>query len=58
MDCLVVSEPSPTGPGDLIEDGCTPERKLPIVCVQVDEFGQYPELIDTWAPCPGDQNFD
>jgi len=59
MDCIVVSEPGPSGPGDLIENGCKPkERSLPVICVQVTEDGTYPPLTDNFAPCNGDNDWD
>ncbi len=54
MDCIQVYSP---GMGDLVEDGCTKDRTLPAVCVQVEDDGTYPELVDNFEPCPGDPNY-
>ena len=54
MDCVQTYE---LGTGNLLEDGCTSDRTLPIACVRVLEDGTVPELIDTFEPCPGDPNF-
>lgn len=51
MDCLKVY----TGTA-LSEDGCTPERKLPIVCRQVKADASIDPLTDTFQKCPGDPN--
>ena len=51
MDCLQVMSGA-----DVTQDGCTPDRTLPIVCVAVAEDGTHPALVDTFAPCPGDPN--
>lgn len=53
MDCLQLLE----GGGLVTEDGCTKERTLPVTCVQVADDGTVPELVDTFAPCPGDPNY-
>ncbi|MBN2361762.1 MAG: hypothetical protein JXR83_20080 [Deltaproteobacteria bacterium] len=53
-DCTLVFAADGTA---LIEDGCTPARTLPQVCVQVEDDGTVPPLIDTFSPCPGDPNF-
>lgn len=50
MDCLQVSDAA----GTLIEDGCTCDRTVPAVCVQVRSDGTWDELIDTFEVCPGD----
>jgi hypothetical protein len=52
-DCIQVFAANDT----LIEDGCTVERSLPAVCVRVENDGSVAELIDTFAPCPGDPNY-
>ena len=52
-DCIQVLNDQ----GQINEDGCTMERTLPIVCVQVDEDGSYAELVDTFEPCNGDPNY-
>ena len=44
--------------GALIEDGCTSERSVPAVCVQVELDGGVPPLVDDFEPCPGDPNVD
>jgi hypothetical protein len=53
MDCLQVFEPG----GALVEDGCTMERTLPVVCVKVGEDGTVPPLVDAFEPCDGDPNY-
>jgi len=55
MDCLQVYEP---GSENFVEDGCTKDRTLPVVCVQVGADGTYPELIDTFEHCPGHENYE
>lgn len=52
MDCLVVNQPS----GDLIEDGCTTARTLPIVCEPILADGTHGPLVDQFAKCAGDPN--
>ncbi len=52
VDCMQVR----AADGTLIEDGCTPERTLPIVCRQVAADGTWEELVDTFERCPGDPN--
>ncbi len=54
MDCLQVFEADGT---TLVEDGCTVDRTLPIVCAPVEAAGVLPLLEDTFAPCPGDPNY-
>jgi len=51
MDCITVKE---LGGIEVIEDGCTCDRTVPIVCVQVSEEGNIPELVDTFEICVGD----
>lgn len=51
MDCLQVYAPGAATP---TEDGCTRDRTLPIVCVEVREDGTVPELVDHFMRCPGD----
>ena len=46
-DCLRVEEE------DAFEDGCSPERTLPEICVAV--VDPVPPLVDTFAPCAGDE---
>lgn len=53
-DCIQVYEQDGA---TLVEDGCTVERTLPVVCVAVETGGVVPELADTFAPCPGDPNY-
>ncbi|NLN62306.1 MAG: hypothetical protein GX146_05450 [Myxococcales bacterium] len=50
MDCLQVEDDQ----GALIEDGCTCERTLPVVCVEVTPEGTWDALDDTFALCLGD----
>jgi len=40
----------------VIEDGCTPERTRPAVCVLIGADGSEPPLVDDFAPCAGDPN--
>jgi hypothetical protein len=52
MDCMQVSE---SAGGRLIEDGCTDERTLPVVCVEIDPEESYyddDDLVDNFEPCP------
>ena len=53
MDCLQVLDWS----GASIEDGCTKERTLPVVCRPIKADGTHDELVDTFEPCDGDPNF-
>ena len=46
MDCMRVIS------GGSVEDGCTTERTLPVVCVQIAPDGSHDELVDTVEPCP------
>jgi len=48
IDCLQVYD---AGGDTLLEDGCTAERTLPIVCVTVADDGTVPPLVDTFEPC-------
>lgn len=50
MDCLQVRDAA----GTLIEDGCTSDRTLPIVCRSVSAEGTWDALTDTFAKCNGD----
>ncbi|MGC4117422.1 MAG: hypothetical protein QM765_23250 [Myxococcales bacterium] len=51
MDCLQLLS------GETVtEDGCTKDRTLPIVCVDVADDGTIPPLVDHFAKCPGDPN--
>ena len=51
MDCLRVFDEA----GALIEDGCTCDRTVPAVCVQVRSDGTWDDLVDTFEVCPGDR---
>lgn len=51
MDCLQVYAPGAATPS---EDGCTHDRTLPVICVEVLEDGTVPELVDHFMRCPGD----
>ncbi len=53
MDCMRIMEGS-----TLIEDGCTKARSLPVVCVPILPDLTHEPLIDTFAPCPGDPNYE
>jgi hypothetical protein len=55
MDCLQIYESDAT---TLVEDGCTMERTLPVVCVPINPDATAPELEDTFTPCPGDPNYE
>jgi hypothetical protein len=52
MDCMQVRVN-----GTLETDGCTMERNLPAICVQVGSDGSVPALVDTFEPCAGDPNY-
>jgi hypothetical protein len=54
MDCIQVFNSS--ADDDPVQDGCTAERTLPVVCIEVQEDGSFDELEDSFAPCPGDPN--
>jgi len=47
VDCIRVYEAE-----ELVEDGCTEERTLPIVCVPIKEDGTHDTLEDRFEPCP------
>jgi hypothetical protein len=51
MDCAVESKG-----GKLVNDGCTPERKVPAVCVPIEKNGSYKALVDAYKKCDGDPN--
>ena len=51
MDCVVVSD---LADNSLIQDGCTCDRELPVVCHQVGADGHWDALVDTFAVCDGD----
>jgi hypothetical protein len=53
MDCLQVLDAA----DQVTEDGCCPDRALPVVCVEVTPEGTVPALEDTFAPCNGHENF-
>lgn len=50
MDCLQVYDAD----DNLVEDGCTCDRTLPMVCVAVQTDGTWAALEDSFATCPGD----
>ncbi len=52
MDCL-----QQVDAGAVVQDGCTVDRTLPIVCAPVEADGTHPPLSDTFAPCNGDPNY-
>jgi len=52
MDCIQVLD----GNGGILEDGCTTDRTLPIVCTPILEDGTFGSLEDTFVKCPGDPN--
>ncbi|MBN1773236.1 MAG: hypothetical protein JXB32_18385 [Deltaproteobacteria bacterium] len=51
MDCFQVYDST----GTLVEDGCTCERTLPAVCVEIQPDGTWAELVDTFEVCPEDR---
>ncbi|MFO0727899.1 MAG: hypothetical protein U1E65_29235 [Myxococcota bacterium] len=51
MDCLQVYAPGASTP---TEDGCTHDRTIPTVCVEVGADGTVPPLVDNFMRCPGD----
>ncbi len=48
-DCLQIYDGT-----TMMEDGCEPDRALPVVCVEVGADGSVPELVDTFEVCEGD----
>jgi hypothetical protein len=52
MDCMTVDDH-----GDL-DDGCTVDRTLPVICVKIESDGTHAPLVDTFEPCPGDPNYE
>jgi hypothetical protein len=50
MDCMQTRDMNDT----VIEDGCTCDRTLPIVCRSVSPEGTIDDLIDTFEVCPLD----
>ncbi len=50
MDCIQVYDLE----GNLLEDGCTTERTLPVTCVPIKADGTYDELVDDFEKCSGD----
>jgi hypothetical protein len=59
MHCMRVYDGSAESydTSSLIEDGCTTDRTLPVVCVAVAPDGSVPPLEDSFAPCPNDPNW-
>lgn len=53
MDCIDVYGVGATTPET---EGCSPDRKLPEVCVQIQSDGSHAPLVDSFQKCPGDQN--
>ena len=53
MDCIQVT--AGVG-GDIVEDGCTKDRTLPIWCSQVELNGSYAPPVDAFKKCAGDPN--
>lgn len=51
MDCVVQLQG-----GKVVADGCTPERKGPVVCVPIEKDGTHKPLVDTFKKCLGDPN--
>ncbi|MBN1653433.1 MAG: hypothetical protein JXA30_06620 [Deltaproteobacteria bacterium] len=51
MDCMRVDD------GVSLDDGCTVDRTLPVVCVQIQPDGTHEPIIDTFEPCLGDPNY-
>lgn len=41
---------------DVIDDGCTSARTIPVICKLVEEDGTHDEMVDTFAKCQGDPN--
>jgi hypothetical protein len=54
MDCMQTYQSDGL---TLVEDGCTMQRTLPVVCVAIGADGTAPALVDTFSPCPGDPNY-
>ncbi|MBN1771321.1 MAG: hypothetical protein JXB32_08680 [Deltaproteobacteria bacterium] len=52
MDCLQLLDAA----GTVLEDGCTCDRSIPAVCVQVRPDGTWTALVDTFAVCAGDND--
>ena len=50
MDCIQVLGIN----NKVVEDGCTCDRTLPIVCTQIGLDGKFDELVDTFEVCQGD----
>jgi len=53
MDCLEVYDLDGTS---LVEDGCTPERTLPVACVAVASDGTVSGFPAEFHKCPGDRS--
>lgn len=51
MDCAQVYS---SDGADLIQDGCTCDRTVPITCSSVQPDGTWADLVDTFAVCNGD----
>ena len=51
MDCAQVYE---ADGATLVQDGCTCDRELPVVCVPITTAGTFDELVDTFEVCDGD----
>jgi len=52
MDCVQVMNLSQI----VLDDGCTPDRTIPVTCVEVDPTGAVPAFPVTFEKCPGDPN--
>lgn len=52
MDCMQKLDDG----GQVAEDGCTPERTLPVTCRRIADDGTFEALIDDFEKCPGDPN--
>lgn len=52
MDCVQIKDTDE----NVLEDGCTKERTVPVTCVVVDADGKVPGFPTTFSKCPGDPN--
>lgn len=52
MDCMQVYE---SDDSTLVEDGCTSERTLPVVCRMANSDGSFDSFADNFTKCIGDQ---
>ncbi len=52
MDCIQILDSE----GTVIEDGCTTERTLPIVCTPITGDATFAPLVDNFEYCEGDPN--